>query len=197
MGRFVVKDGYYKKAKTEGFRARSAYKLKEIQDRFHLIKGGDKVLDLGCAPGSFLQVLAELVGPSGFAVGIDILPVAPLPHKNVKFILEDVRRLDPAHLLGDEDFHGFDVITCDIAPNLSGIRDVDEANMGELADAINTVVAKGLRRGGVFVFKSFFSGSLKALSQELTKSFATVKLFKPQASRSSSSEIYFVCLGKR
>jgi 23S rRNA (uridine2552-2'-O)-methyltransferase len=197
MSRFVVKDSYYKKAKDEGLRARSAYKLKEIQDRFRVVRRGDKVLDLGCAPGSFLQVLAELVGPSGFAVGIDILPVAPLPQKNVKVVIEDVRCLDIPHLLDGQGFSQFDLITCDIAPNLSGIRDVDEANIEELSGAINKVVVEGLKRGGAFVFKSFFGSSLKGLSQDLAKTFATVKLFKPQASRSSSSEVYFICMGKR
>jgi 23S rRNA (uridine2552-2'-O)-methyltransferase len=197
MGRFVVKDSYFRKARNEGYRARSAYKLKEIQDRFRLVRQGDRVLDLGCAPGSFLQVLAGLVGPSGFAVGIDILPVAPLPQQNVRVLLEDVRTLDVPGLLADQGFANFDVITCDVAPNLSGIRDVDEANMEELARAIRRIVEDSLKRGGAFVFKSFFGGSLKDLSQDLGKSFTAVKLFKPQASRSSSSEVYFVCLGKR
>ena len=78
MGKFVVKDSFYNKAKKEGFRARSAYKLKEIQDKYHLIKKGDKVLDLGCAPGSFLQVLSGIVGDNGLAFGIDILPTPKL-----------------------------------------------------------------------------------------------------------------------
>jgi 23S rRNA (uridine2552-2'-O)-methyltransferase len=197
MSRFVVKDSYYKKAKNEGFRARSAYKLKEIQDRFHVVRRGDRVLDLGCAPGSFLQVLSELVGPAGFAIGIDILPMTPLPQKNIQVVSDDVRRLDLSQLLDGQGYSQFDLITCDIAPNLSGIGDVDEARIQELSEAIKRVVAEGLRPGGTFVFKSFFSDSLKGLSQDLTKSFATVKLFKPQASRSSSSEVYFICMGKR
>ena len=92
MGKFVVKDSFYNKAKKEGFRARSAYKLKEIQDKYHLIKKGDKVLDLGCAPGSFLQVLSGIVGDNGLAFGIDILPTPKLPAKNITAIQADIRR---------------------------------------------------------------------------------------------------------
>ncbi|HOC45317.1 MAG TPA: RlmE family RNA methyltransferase, partial [Syntrophorhabdaceae bacterium] len=94
MARFVLKDPFYKKAKEEGFRARSVYKLKDIDAKYHVIKKGDIVIDLGCSPGSFLQVLSDMVGESGSVIGIDILPTPALPRKNVKTIQADIREVD-------------------------------------------------------------------------------------------------------
>ena len=125
MGRFVPKDTFYKKAKLEGYRARSAYKLKEIQDKYRIIKKGDKVLDLGCAPGSFIQIIAQEIGRDGLVVGIDIQPVTPIPDKNVSTITGDIRDIDVSKILQRFSIPHFDVITCDIAPNLSGIREAD------------------------------------------------------------------------
>ncbi len=122
MARFILKDPFYKKAKQEGFRARSAYKLKEIEDRFHLVHKGDAVLDLGCSPGSFLQVLSGMVGEKGTVIGIDILPTPPLPPKNMTTIEADIRETDVPGLLSSFSMTAVDTVTCDIAPNLSGIR---------------------------------------------------------------------------
>jgi 23S rRNA (uridine2552-2'-O)-methyltransferase len=197
MSRFVLKDTYFKKAKQDGYRARSAYKLKEIQTRFHLVKKGDRVLDLGCAPGSFLQVLSEIVGSEGSVVGIDILPARPLPSKNVVALTHNI--VDPGleELLASHAPHGFDVVTCDIAPNLSGIKEVDDKNVRDIHDAVRRVVAASLRREGSLILKSFFSENLKGIRNDLKGLFKTVSVFKPAASRSVSSEIYFVCLGKK
>jgi 23S rRNA (uridine2552-2'-O)-methyltransferase len=197
MGKFVVKDSFYNKAKKEGFRARSAYKLKEIQDKYHLIRKGDRVLDLGCAPGSFLQVLSGIVGDSGMACGIDILPTPKLPSKNIIAIQADIRTIDINSILSDLSIFAFDAATCDIAPNLSGIRDVDNANIEDLAHAVIKTVREGLRPGGTFILKSFFTDTLKGVTQELQKTFQKVTLYKPAASRSVSSEVYLVCTGKR
>ena len=122
MSKFILRDRYFQKAKLDGYRARSAFKLKEIQTKFNPIKRGDKVLDLGCAPGSFLQVLVEIIGPQGMVVGIDILPLKALPQKNIFTIQGDIRVTDVADLCVQHAPSGFNVITCDISPNLSGIR---------------------------------------------------------------------------
>jgi len=197
MGRFIVKDSFYKKAKQEGYRARSAYKLKEIQDKFHLIKKDDKVLDLGCAPGSFLQVISGIVGDNGLAFGIDILPAPKLPAKNVVTVCAGIREINIKAILSDLSLNHFDVMTCDIAPNLSGISDVDNAHIEDLTGAVIKVVQEGLKSGGNFIIKSFFTATLKGITQELQKTFQKVSTFKPTASRSVSSEVYLVCTGKK
>ncbi|HBA53213.1 SAM-dependent methyltransferase [Syntrophorhabdus aromaticivorans] len=197
MSRFVLKDTYFKKAKQDGYRARSAYKLKEIQTRFRLIKKGDRVLDLGCAPGSFLQVLSGIVGPGGYVVGIDVLPTQPLPFRNVVALTCNI--LDPGlgELLASHAPHGFDAVTCDISPNLSGIKEVDDKNIRDVYDAVRQVVAANLKKEGGFAMKSFFSENLKGIQDDLKGMFKAVSIFKPVASRSVSSEIYLVCTGKK
>jgi 23S rRNA (uridine2552-2'-O)-methyltransferase len=197
VGRFEVKDTFYKKAKQEGFRARSAYKLLEIQQKYRSIQQGDRVLDLGCAPGSWLQVVAGLVGEKGFVKGIDLLAVAPLPQKNVVATVADIRTLNVEELLAGLSIPYFDVITCDIAPNLSGIREVDNANITELFTAVRAVVKGTLKKGGIFILKSFFSEDLKPTIKNLETLFARVSIYKPPASRGVSSEVYLVCQGKR
>ena len=196
MGRFVVKDSYFKKAKDEGFRARSAYKLREIQQKYHLVKTGNRVLDLGCAPGSWLQVLAGLVGNDGFVAGVDLSPIAPLPQKNVLTRAADIRELDVPAFLTELNIPRFDVITCDIAPSLSGIRDVDNARIAELYETVREAVKAALKPGGAFVFKAFYSEDFKPTVKDLEKLFARVTVYKPAASRDMSSEVYLVCQGK-
>ncbi len=197
MGRFVVKDTYYKKAKQEGLRARSAYKLQEIQRKYRVIKRGDKVLDLGCAPGSWLQVLTGLIGEHGLVIGIDLLPVSPFPQKNITTKVADIRTLNVLELLREFTLPSFDAITCDIAPNLSGMRDVDNARVAELYEAVKRIVIEGLKPGGAFIVKSFFSEDLKPTVKDLETLFACVTVYKPAASRSISSEVYVAATNKR
>lgn len=197
MARFVLKDTFYKKAKQEGFRARSAYKLQEIQNRFRSITKGDRVLDLGCAPGSWLQLLSEMVGEKGTVIGIDILPTPTLPAKNITTIEADIRKKDIRDVLSGQTTDGFDVVTCDIAPNLSGIREVDDARIEELFGAVLKTVEAGLKPGGHLIIKSFFTGVQKDISEKLRNRFHKVSTYKPAASRSVSSEVYYICQGKR
>jgi 23S rRNA (uridine2552-2'-O)-methyltransferase len=197
MSKFILRDRYFQKAKQDGYRARSAFKLKEIQTKFNPIKRGDKVLDLGCAPGSFLQVLVEIIGPQGMVVGIDILPLKALPQKNIFTIQGDIRETDVADLCVQHAPSGFNVITCDISPNLSGIREVDDKNMGELYDSVRDFITKGLKAGGNFVLKAFYSDNFKETKSDLTNLFKSVSVFKPVASRNISSEIYLVGMGKK
>jgi 23S rRNA (uridine2552-2'-O)-methyltransferase len=197
MARFVVKDNFYKKAKKDGFRARSAYKLQEILEKYRLISKGDKVLDLGAAPGSWLQVESSTVGGSGVVVGIDILAIAPLAAPNVRLKKMDIREMDFQALLTELGIPIFDVITSDIAPNLSGIADVDDANIAELYTIVLRVVKEGLRKGGSFLIKLFMSPQLGDMTADLKPLFAKVITFKPKASRDVSAEVYLICLGKR
>jgi len=197
MSKFVVKDTFFKKAKREGYRARSAYKLKEMQAKYHLIKKADRVLDLGCAPGSFLQVISEIVGPEGLTIGIDILPLKPLPQKNIVVITFDIRMVNIKELCDKYALPHFDAITCDISPNLSGIKEVDNKNSEELYFAVRKVVTEGLKKGGNLLIKAFFSDIFKDVSTDIQTMFNKVSLFKPVASRSKSSEIYLVCSNKK
>lgn len=197
MARFVLKDPFYKKAKDEGFRARSVYKLKDIDAKFHLVKKGDLVLDLGCSPGSFLQVLSEMVGEKGTVVGIDILPTPALPQKNVKTVTADIRDVDIVKLFGDLGLTHADTVTCDIAPNLSGIREVDDARIEELFHCVLDIVTQALKPGGNFIIKSFSTTVQKKVAALLQQKFSKVSQYKPAASRAVSSEIFFVCKGKK
>lgn len=197
MSKFILRDKYFHKAKQEGFRARSAFKLKDIQTKFNLMRKTDKVLDLGCAPGSFLQVHSDIIGPDGVVVGIDILEVKPLSRTNVIIIQGDIREINVVDLCSQHAPGGFNVITCDIAPNLSGIREVDDRNIGELYDAVRGFVAKGLKTSGHFILKAFYSDNFKDVKSDMINMFKTVSVFKPTASRSVSSETYLIGIGKK
>jgi 23S rRNA (uridine2552-2'-O)-methyltransferase len=196
MGKFIVRDTFFKKAKEEGYRARAAYKLKEIQTKFHVFKRSDRILDLGCAPGSWLQVISEIVGPQGSVVGIDVAAMTPLPQRNIVTFQRDIRELNISTFFDERSQGVFDAVTCDIAPNLSGIREVDDRHIQDLHSAIKRAVEESLKSGGNFVFKSFFSDDFKAYLADLRKMFKKVSVFKPLASRSVSSEIYLVCMGR-
>jgi len=196
MPRRVLKDTFYEKAKKEGFRARSIYKLEEIQQRFGLIRPGDRVLDLGAAPGSWLQAESALAGARGLVVGLDILPIPPLPGQNIDLRHGDIRTLDVGALLAELGIPFFDVVTSDIAPNLSGIREVDDAHVLDLYEAVVRVVGEGLKKGGNFVVKVFFSPEFRDMARDLRPLFSKVVVFKPKASRGVSAEVYLVCTGK-
>lgn len=196
MGKSIIRDTFFKKAKEEGYRARSAYKLKEIQTTFQVFRRSARVLDLGCAPGSWLQVISEIVGPEGSVVGIDILPMTPMSQRNIVTFQRDIRELDIRAFFDELSLGPFDGVACDIAPNLSGIRDVDDKNVRDLYGAVRKAVEESLKSGGNFVFKSFFSDDFKTYMTDLRKMFKKVSVFKPVASRSVSSEIYLVCIGR-
>ena len=130
-------------------------------------------------------------------MGLDILPVSTLPQSNVVTLCKDVRETDITELCAIHAPGGFSGITCDIAPNLSGIREVDNKNVGDLYGAVRSAVIQGLKTGGNFVVKAFFSDDFKATKADLVRLFRSVSVFKPAASRSVSSEIYLVALGKK
>jgi len=196
MNRYDLKDTFFKKAKKEGYRARSIYKLKEIQEKFGIIKRGNRVLDLGCSPGSFLQYISEIIGEKGLVIGIDVLPTQSLNKKNIITIQADIKDINIQTILASYSIDSFDVITCDIAPNLTGIRETDDKNIEELFFAVKTIVENALKKNGNFIVKSFFSESFKPIQQDLKTLFKKVTIYKPQASRLGSSEVYLICLGK-
>jgi len=186
------KDHYRRLAKDQGYRARSAYKLLQLNDSYHILRKGSRVADLGCAPGGWLQVATKIVGESGNVIGIDLKPVDPVPGAAIiQGSIEDSGMMERiAGLLEGK----ADVVLSDIAPNVSGVWDVDHARQISLTAAALLFARTVLRAGGSAVFKVFEGEMLNEMKAELRKSFGKVLLSKPSASRQESSELYVVCL---
>jgi 23S rRNA (uridine2552-2'-O)-methyltransferase len=189
------KDGFYRRAKEAGYRSRAAYKLIELARRYRLIRPGDRVVDLGAWPGGWLQVAAQLVGIRGRVVAVDLVPIEPLSNPVVTCLQGDVR--DPMVQKEITRVSGgtVDVVLSDMAPKLSGIRASDMARSAELAQMACTVAAHLLRSDGRLLLKTFASPDTDALVAEMRHSFATVKLARPEATRTGSAEVYIVALG--
>ncbi len=189
------KDAFYHKAKREGYRARSAYKLLELNREFHFLHSGNRVVDLGSWPGGWVQIAAELVGKTGKVIGIDLVALDPVPLPNVTLLQGDAT--DPAQqerilaLLGGP----ADVLLSDLAPKLSGIREVDEARAMALCRAALACASALLRPGGTFVLKVFMGPEHKEFLTEIRTRFATVKTTRLEATRKGSAEMYVVAAG--
>ncbi len=196
MGKpYRPKDHYFQKAKASGLRARSAFKLEEVARRFHLLRPGSRVLDLGAAPGGFLQVIAQAVGPSGLAVGVDLVPLRPFKEAWVRTAVLDVLAEDALQALETLATGPFDVVLSDMAPKTSGIRSVDEARSLRLAErALEVSRARG-KVGSSFLVKLFMGGDFEAYRAELRRAYEEVKVVRPEATRSASVEVYL--LGQR
>lgn len=184
-------DAYYRRAKAEGMRSRAAYKLQELAQRFRLIRAGDRVLDLGCWPGGWLQVAATLAGPAGTVVGVDLRQTEPTPGCIV--LRGDVTGADCVGALRAAAPGGvFDVILSDLSPPLSGVRARDEARAAELNELVLRLAADMLADGGSLLMKVFMSGETENLLRRAREQFASVRLTAAQASRKGSAEQYLV-----
>lgn len=193
---FVVQDKYFQQAKQDGYRARSAYKLKEIQRKFKLIKKGDAVVDLGAAPGSFMQVILELVGPKGQVFGIDLQDIEAFDRPNVHRMKADIfNKEEVMDALLSKDFEKIDVLTSDLAPKTSGIKDVDQGLSAELTDQALYIATQVLKPGGNFVGKVFEGADFQWLLRRVKRKFKKVKVFKPNACRDRSYETYIIGIG--
>ncbi len=189
------KDPFWLKAKQEGYRSRAAYKLLEIQKQYHVFQKGNKVVDLGCAPGGWLQVIAQAVGPRGLVVGLDLNEVEPLPYSNVHVITGDIfseetRALIRARLQG-----WADVVTSDMSPHLSGIAFRDHYLSCQLVNAGLDLCRLLLRSGGTYLAKAFQGEGIEGLYREVQLLFKEVKRIRPHASKKGSSEIYLLGRG--
>lgn len=190
MPKRVLHDRYFKQAKREGYLARSAYKLIEIDDKRGVIPRAGKVLDLGCAPGSWLQVLTERIGEKGTVVGIDLKPVTePMPDR-VRTIVGDFTTIDPAELLGP-DGRLFDAVFSDMAPNTSGYG--DDFLSARLCQEIVQRLPVLLRKGGACVMKVLEGGGTPELLKHCKARFVEAKPYKPHATREVSRELYVIC----
>jgi 23S rRNA (uridine2552-2'-O)-methyltransferase len=198
MGKpYRPKDHYFQRAKQRGFRARSAFKLEELVERFGLLRPGGRVLDLGAAPGGFLQVIARAVGPSGLAVGVDLVPLRPFGEAWVKTAVVDVLADDAQARVEALAPGPFDAVLSDMAPKTTGVRATDEARSVRLADrALELARALG-KPGSSFVSKLFMGGEFESYRSRLREAYREVKVVRPEATRSASIEVYLVGLGLR
>ena len=192
---YTPQDRYFKKAKQDGYRSRAAYKLVELQQRFRLIDPGDRVVDLGAAPGGWLQVAAKLAGPNGKVIGVDLQPIQPFQERNIALIQGDISTGETQAKIKELLAGTAHCVLSDMAPKLSGIRDADMARSYELNRMALQVAKELLRPGGVLLVKSFISEDLQNYTAELKNHFTLVKRSKPEASRQGSSEFYFYAKG--
>lgn len=187
------KEHYYKAAKRVGYRARSAFKLKQIQNKFSIFSKGDTVIDLGAAPGGWSQVANECVGEKGIVIGADIEAVKPL--FGVIFIQGDVTEESTINEIKKEiTKSNVDVIISDMSPDITGTYSIDQARSVYLCETALSVADQMLKPGGNFICKLFEGEDTKEFIDKVKSRFKYVKKFSPQASRKSSSEIYVIGL---
>ncbi|MFO0858477.1 MAG: RlmE family RNA methyltransferase [Phycisphaerales bacterium] len=184
----TLHDEFFLKAKAEGYAARSAYKLLEIQERKRLLRRGNAVLDLGCAPGSWLQVAAELVGDDGVVVGIDLTPVTIDLPENVTTLVGDAFKSDASVLLLGDESRRFDVVMSDMAPNTSGHG--DDFLSARLCERVLDLCPSVLRPGGKLVMKILEGEPTPDVIKRTKTMFKEAGTTKPKASRDVSREIF-------
>jgi len=185
------REHFYKEAKKVGYRARSAFKLKQIQKKFKIIKQNDSVLDLGAAPGGWSQVVREIVNEHGLVIGVDLSYIEPI--NGVTFLQGDLTKnltIQQIQQMAEE--NKFDVILSDMSPNISGNYNVDHARSIHLCEQALKSTEILLKPGGTFVCKVFDGEHLQEFVQKTKQSFKNVKQFSPTASRKSSSEVYII-----
>lgn len=196
MGKpYDPKDFYYRQAKKAGLRARSAFKIDEILRRHALLPRGGAVLDLGAAPGGFLQILADAVGEQGVAVGVDLEEIRRLGKPWVKTAVVDLLQPDALERIRALHAGPFDLVTSDMAPKTIGVKFTDEARSLELCRMALGVAEATLRKGGGFVTKVFMGGDFPLFKKEVATRFAKVHVVRPRATREHSYECYVVGTG--
>lgn len=191
---FNPRDRFFLKAKKENFVARSIYKLEEIDQKFKIFKPGQKVLDLGAAPGSWSQYISPKIGPQGKLLGIDLKPIE-LKFANAEFIQGNALEYDWSSKL--ENYKGFDVIVSDMAPSTTGIKFTDQTRSFELCEMALNLALKELKPKGHFVCKLFHSADFGLLKKTLVKNFTRFETLKPESTRSISKEIFLVGLQRK
>jgi len=186
------RDYYYKKAKEEKYRSRAAYKLLQAVKKYHFIKSGNVVVDLGAAPGGWIQTARKIVGNKGFVLGVDLRLIESFSEPNVLTIIgditEEVTLQQILRLIPEK----ADVVISDASPNISGIWEVDHARQIDLAQQALQMALKTLRSSGSFFAKVFEGDMLKDFIKEVKQHFEIVKIVKPKASRAKSSEIFIL-----
>jgi 23S rRNA (uridine2552-2'-O)-methyltransferase len=193
MSDYNRKDGYYRKAKAEGYRSRAAYKLIELDSKHRLLRKGMRLVDLGCAPGGWLQVASKKVGPKGRVVGIDRLEMAELKLLNTIVLIGDITAEDSRSRLLEALGGPADLVLSDMAPDTSGVAFADHVRSVELVAMGGQIARELLRPGGTYLAKVFEGPDLNELVADLKRHFGKIKRVKPGASRKGSKELYLVC----
>jgi 23S rRNA (uridine2552-2'-O)-methyltransferase len=186
------KEYYYRKAKEEKYRSRATYKLLQAVKKYRFIKLGDVVVDLGAAPGGWIQACRKIVGDSGFVLGVDLEQILPFDSSNVRTIVGDVT--DPQIIRQIKEFlpHPVDVVVSDVSPNVSGVWELDHARQIDLARHSLRIATSILKPKGNFFAKVFQGDMLSDFVKEIKHRFTFVKLIKPKASRARSAELYII-----
>lgn len=188
------KDQFRRLARDQGYRSRSAFKLKQINESYRILNRGHCVVDIGCAPGGWLQVALSEVGHKGKVIGIDIKKIEPLTEAFV--IQGNIEDEDIINSILKISNSNVDVVLSDLSPNVSGNWDLDHARQIDLTRSALKLTDKILKKGGKVVLKVFQGDMLNELIVEIKKEFKKVILTKPNASRQVSSEIYLICIDK-
>jgi len=191
------RDYYYRLAKEERYRSRAAYKLLEVVKRYEFIKLGDVVVDLGAAPGGWMQASRKIVGETGFVLGVDVKSIEPIDDANVRSVVGDVTEPDVVETISELLPRAADAVLSDVSPNISGVWELDHARQIDLARRALQIAVSVLRPGGNFFVKVFQGDMLEDFVFEMRQSFASVKLVKPRASRRKSAELFVLGLKKR
>ena len=185
-------DTFVKRSKQDKYRSRAAYKLKAIDEKYNFLKKVISVADLGCAPGSWLQVLKEF-NNINFIVGIDLLNVEPLD--GVYIAKQDIKDYDSYTQLFEKKDSRLDLVLSDIAPNITGISDVDQSNFSDIATDILRFCRFKLKPNGILVMKYFLGSSFEMTLKTLNNNFSKTNVFKPASSKKKSNEVYLICIG--
>jgi 23S rRNA (uridine2552-2'-O)-methyltransferase len=186
---------YFKKAKEENYRSRSTYKLVQANEKYGFIQRNSIVVDLGAAPGGWIQAARKMTGKNGFVLGIDLKPIEPFTQEYIRTIIADFTELGTIEVIMSFLRRKADVVLCDAAPNITGVWEVDHARQIELAEKALEIAQCVLRPSGSFFVKVFEGELLNDFMQTVKILFDEVKLVKPQASRQQSSEMYLLALG--
>lgn len=186
-----VTDSYVRRAREAGYRSRAAYKLMEIDDRERIFRIGDRVIDLGAAPGSWSQLAAQRVGRGGRVIAVDLLPIAPI--SAVSIVQGDFRAPELRNKVLTMAAGHADVVLSDLAPNVSGISLIDQAKISELVELASDFAISILKKDGVFVTKVFHGEAYGELVTSIQGRFRRLSVRKPGASRGESRETYLVC----
>jgi len=186
------KDYYYKKAKEEKYRSRATYKLFQAIEKYHFIKNGDVVIDLGAAPGGWIQAARKIVGSKGFVLGVDLKSIEPFSQSNVQTIISDINEQETLEQILRMIPKKADVVISDASPNISGIWEIDHARQIDLAHKSLEIALETLKPYGNFFSKVFEGYLLKDFIEKVKRHFGVVRIMKPKASRAKSSEIFIL-----
>jgi len=186
---------YYKKAKEENYRSRATYKLAQANEKYGFIQRNDVVVDLGAAPGGWIQAARKMTGKNGFVLGIDLKPIEPFTQEYIRTIIADFTEPDTVEQIRSFLPRAADVVISDAAPNITGVWEVDHAKQIDLATKALEIAQCVLRPSGNFFVKLFEGEMFNDFILTVKELFDTVKIVKPQASRQKSSEMYLLALG--